>query len=72
MAERQNVHTGAVRFRMSDDLKGRADAAAREQHMSLSEWLRHVVRKALQDQSTHTIGGRHGTEMLILPVLEAD
>lgn len=45
---RGHVHNAAVRFRVSDALLAAATTKARQEGMSLSELLRHAVRKEVQ------------------------
>lgn len=46
---RGQIHNAAVRFRVSDTLLAAASAKARREGMSLSELLRHAVRRELRE-----------------------
>jgi hypothetical protein len=46
---RSNVHDAAVRFRVSNRMLAHAETKAREQGMSLSELLRHALRRVLTE-----------------------
>lgn len=46
---RGHVHNAAVRFRVSDALLAAATAKAKHEGMSLSELLRHAVRREVRD-----------------------
>ncbi|MFZ5696144.1 MAG: ribbon-helix-helix protein, CopG family [Pseudomonadota bacterium] len=46
---RGHVHNAAVRFRVSDALLAAATAKAKQEGMSLSELLRHAVRREVKD-----------------------
>lgn len=45
---RDHVHNAAVRFRVNDALLAAATAKARQEGMSLSELLRHAVRREVR------------------------
>jgi hypothetical protein len=47
-AMRQQVHNSHIRFRVSEGLLAAAEAKARREGMSLSELLRHAVRKEVR------------------------
>lgn len=48
---RECVHDEAVRFRVNSNLLADAEAKARQQGMSLSEFLRHAVRREVREMA---------------------
>jgi len=46
---RTNVHDTSTRFRVNSDLLAAAEAKARQEGMSLSEFLRHAVRQKVKE-----------------------
>jgi len=48
---RQAVHNSEARFRVNDGLLFAAEERARREGMSLSEFMRHALRRELQEAS---------------------
>lgn len=44
---REPVHQSVLRFRASDQLASNTEAMARRQGMSVSEFIRHAIRREL-------------------------
>jgi len=46
---RANIHDATIRFRVNETLLSAAEIKARRDGMSLSEFVRHAIRKELKE-----------------------
>ncbi|WP_171905747.1 hypothetical protein [Sphingobium phenoxybenzoativorans] len=49
MADRLSVHDTTIRFRANSMLVASASERARQQGMTMAEYLRHTMRRSLRD-----------------------